>query len=443
MSGKSKVGYRFAGDIEIEKFDIISSKGNVTDITSLVTEISIYQNLFSHYLQCEIAISDGIAYLDSIGGFTGGEVIAISYKSKDKDLDFLNHFFGVYSLTDRQKVDEKIETYVLNCISIESYIASPQKISRAYGSNIISNMAKSVIEEFLYNNTAKDFYTGYKEILNTVVEKSITIDETDGLQKFIIPNFSPDETIDFFTSEADSDSHIPYYVFYEDSRGFNFRDLSKLIDSDTIDTFTYLQSNTDDGDEDGDTVVRDYQKIITFNVIRQTDFLKNINDGLFKSKTINLDILRKNKKEITYQYSNYHEKFKTLQPEKIIGEVQGDATIYMMNSRTGHDSDTVLSAENHFPKRMNDFISIKRSYGRHIFNTVLEVTLFGNSDLNVGNVIELVIPNSTTVKKSDKKEDKYLSGKYLITSLRNKFSGKTGQQFITILECVKDTGIPE
>ena len=72
---------------------------------------------------------------------------------------------------------------------------------------------------------------------------------------------------------------------------------------------------------------------------------------------------------------------------------------------------------------------------------MMEVSVPGNSELNVGDVIELNIPNATTINKLDGKKDKYLSGKYLITSLRHKFGGTTGTQFTTFIECVKDTGI--
>ena len=443
MAGKT--GYRFAGDIEIGKYVLLTTNGESIDITSVVTETNIFQNLFTHYIQAEIAVSDALAILDSIEGFTGGEIIAVSYKSKDKELDFLTQFFGVYDISERQRIDEKIETYILNCISVESYPASTKKISRAYGGsagNIISNMVSSVIDEFIYNSEIKDFYRNYKEALGVIVTKEVVVDPTNGVQKLVVPNLTADDTIDFFASESDSDTHIPYYVFYENSNGFNFRDINNIVQQEPKDTFVYIQSNTNDGDDKSETSIRDYQKIITYNVLRQTDYLMNSTGGLFKSKTINLDILKKRKREFIYEYDNFHSKFKTLQPNKIQGQVAGESVTYMMQSRDTHDCNcTVFGPENHLPKRINKFVNAKKSYQRHIFNTVVEVTLYGNSDLNVGDVIELDIPNSTTVKKADKVKDKYLSGKYIVTSLRHKFGGKTGQQFTTILECAKDTGI--
>lgn len=431
--------------VEIEKLVLVSSNGNsIDDITGLALETNIYQDLFSDFLSAEIQMSDALSLLDSIGGFTGGEILAVSFKSNSKDMEFINHIFGIHEVTDRMRVSDKVETYTLNCISIEAYYATPQKISRSYGGtsgSTISKMVSSVVNEFIYSSVAKDFYRNYKSVLNKAVTKEVNVDPTNGLQRIIVPNLSPNDAIRMFKSEADSDSHIPYYVFYEDSKGFNFKDLGNLVSTDPVEKYTYLQTNTNDLDEDGETVIKDYQKIISYDVLRQTDFLQNSNSGLFKSRLINIDILRKNKKEFVYEYDKFHEKFNKLNSEKILGEVQGDSYVYMMHSRNDHDSDSVMSVEDPLPKKINKFINVKKSYERHVFNTIVELALPGNSDLNVGNTITVVIPNSTTLDKKRKMEDKYLSGKYIITRLRHKFGGKSQSEFVTIVECAKDTGI--
>jgi hypothetical protein len=433
--------------VEIEKLILIAGNGttaSLDDITGLVLETNVYQDLFSHYISAELQISDALSLLDSIGGFTGGEILAMSFKTNSKDMEFVNHIFGVHEITNRMRVSDKVETYTLNCISIEAYYSSPQKISRSYGGSsgsTISSMASSVINEFIYNSYAKDFYRNYKSVLNKQIVKEVNIDPTNGLQKIIVPNMSPEDAIKMFLSEADSDTHIPYYLFYENSKGFNFKDLGNLVSQEPVDKFTYMQTNTNDLDDDGETVIKDYQKIISYDVLRQTDFLSNANYGLFKSRLINIDILRKNKKEFVYEYDKFQSKFNKLNSSKILGEVQGDSCVYMMHSRNDHDSDIVMSIEEPLPKKINKFINVKKSYERHIFNTVVELALPGNSNLNVGDTITVAIPNSTTLDKKKNIEDKYLSGKYVITKLRHKFGGKSQTEYVTLVECAKDTGI--
>jgi hypothetical protein len=72
---------------------------------------------------------------------------------------------------------------------------------------------------------------------------------------------------------------------------------------------------------------------------------------------------------------------------------------------------------------------------------VLEVSIPGDSELQVGDIVFLSIMPATNTKDQEGLEDKYLSGKYIITKLRQKMKGKTGDGFMTIFECAKDVRI--
>jgi len=442
MANKDNVkGYRFAGDIEIKGIVLIDTNGTSIDMSSVVLEVNIFQDLFQHYLQCEVAVSDALSLFTE--GSTGGEVLIISYRTRtDKNSEFKTHFFGVNTISDRQRIDEKIEAYILNGISAEAYNASVTKISRTYGSgggNTISNMIRSIVNEFVYNDAIKNIHNSYKSVLNVLPTKNIVFDSTNGTQKIIVPNLSVDDTIDFLCAEADCDNHTPYYIFFESTNGFNFKDLNSLITSEPKEKYSWVPANVKPEKQNSDTEVKDFQKIISFNLVRQSDILLNAREGLFRTKVINLDILQKNKNEVVFNYDNEYSRFSTLQTGQIPGSSEEPAIIYMMQSRTGHDSG-LYADENVLPKRVNQFISRKKSFQRHIFNIVMEVTIPGDSEITVGDVIELDIPNATTLDKLDGKRDKYLSGKYLITRARHKFGGKSGSEFNTIIQCVKDTG---
>lgn len=453
MAEEKVKGYRYAGDIDVKHVKLISQTGEIVDISSITAEVNVFQDLFEHYIQCEIVISDAVALLNSLkgdnkeiqGGFNGGEVIVVSYKTKSEELDYKNHFFGVYDLSDRKRLDDKNEIYVLNCISAEAYQTIPKKISRSYGDtkgNLISNMIKSIVNEFVYNKQIKDIHSSFKNVLQLGISKEVNIAPTNGFQRFIIPNMSVDDTIDFLAKESDCDTHVPYYIFWENSKGFNFNDLNNLVQQEPKEEYVYVSTNVRDNEDEPELAVRDYQKIIDFNVVRQTNILGNVKGGLFRQKTINLDILKKNKNEVVFNYEQEHSKFATLQKARIPGSVEGDPVVHLIQSRTGHDTCCpVFEPENHLPKRVNQFLARKTSYQRHIFNTLLEVTVPGNSEIDAGDVISLKIPNATTLEDGDGKQDKYLSGKYLVTKVRHIFGGKTGQQFTTVIECTKDTGI--
>jgi hypothetical protein len=79
-------GYRNPGDIEIKTLKFVSIAGQIIDIGPIVVEMNIFQNLFEHYLQCEIVLNDSLGIIQTLGngrsdengGFTGGELLFIS-----------------------------------------------------------------------------------------------------------------------------------------------------------------------------------------------------------------------------------------------------------------------------------------------------------------------------------------------------------------------------
>jgi len=453
MTQELKQGMVSPNDIDVRSILLISPSGQIIDISQITLEINIYQNVFEHYMQCDLVIGDALALLNSLegneqnntqGGFTGGEVLAVSYKTNSDDLDYKTHLFGLYTLTDRQRINEKSETYNISGISLEAYISATRRISRAYGSgagNLISNMVKSIIDEFIYNAEAKGIYQKFKGILNQIIEKEIYISPTNGQQVFVVPNATVDDAIDMLAVESDCDNHVPLYTFYEDTKGFKFIDFNQLILSEPVETYKYLTANLEDERNEKETDTSPYQKIISYTVNKQTDILFNANRGLFKSRTINLDLLRKKKTEYVFDYTKEQEKFNKMQNLTIPGSSEGESLVYMMQSRRGHDSDSVFSKETPLPKRYNDIASRRQSFKRQIFNSVVELTVNGNSELNVGECINVHIPRATTLDNDDRQQDKYISGKYIITKLRHKFGGNSGAEFMTFIECTKDSGI--
>jgi len=449
-------GYKHAGDVDVRAFKLITATGQVIDLESITVEFSVYQSLFEHYLQCDLILNDSLGLINTLnpikdgvtqGGFSGGDILVVSYRSNDDSLPYKNHVFALYEMTDRKRLEENSEAYFLSGISVEAYSASSQKISRAYGGsggNNISSMVKSITDEFVYSNSIKDLHRSLREAARFRVEKENDFDSTNGNHKFVLPNLAVDDAIDFLCKEADSDDHIPYYLFYENSKGFNFKNLGSLVSQEPKEKYSYIPSNFTD-------VYKDKKKqeyteatnIRSFDVIKQSDFLENLESGMFQSRNIFIDILKKNKREVVYKYDDYFPKFKKLQNLKIAGgETRGDPVVRMFTSRHDHESDALFTGEIPSSKKFSENLAQAEGYFSHIFNTQLEVVIPGDSELDVGDVIELNIPPATNVLDQVNVGDKYLSGKYLITKIRNKFLDDS-ESMSTILECVKDTGVKQ
>ncbi len=88
-------GYRNAGDIELKQLTLVSRSGQVFDISELMLEISIYQNLYDKNLTCEIVVSDASGLNDylkpsgkDVGGLAGSELILIQYRTPTEGVSF-------------------------------------------------------------------------------------------------------------------------------------------------------------------------------------------------------------------------------------------------------------------------------------------------------------------------------------------------------------------
>lgn len=421
-------GYRHPGDYNLDVCFLKLFDGTEKEIGGIGVEINVHQDISSHYMTCSVVIDDASDLLGNyvngfVGAINGLGTLTLKFKTASDDFDARELSFGIYKLTNRARINEKEETYVIHGISEEAYYTKSRKISRALGKGsggLISNMITGIHKEF--------FKT----------KKKLDVDKTKGLHKFVIPNLSVDDTIEFIRIEADSSSRAPYYFFYETFDGFKFKDLNVLVQQEPIETYQYLPMNMKSSDTTNSNI--DATNIISFVQKNEKDYLTKINKGQFKSKTINIDVHRKKKTEIVFDYENNFKKFNTISNASYPSyEIDDNAYVNLITSRTGHDTDSVMSAEAPVPKRINERKSFRNSYRETFFNQMLSVTIPGDSNVQAGDVVELDIPKATITNENseDRKADKYLSGKYLVARVRHKMQG---EMYTTEMDCVRDAG---
>jgi hypothetical protein len=411
-------GYRHAGDYFIDTCMLTLANGESADVKDIASEINIYQDLTKHYMECDIVVDDANGIISDFDGFA---IVRITFSTEDEDEKVLS--FAIYELTNKIRLTDREETYTLHGISEEAYITSSKKISRAFGKgsgNTVDKMVQGI----------------YKEFFNS--QKPIETDSTKSKHRFIIPNMTIDDTIKFMKREAVSDSIASVYFFYEDFNGFHFKDIATLIEQEPKETYKYHPMNFDSSDDSkSGSEYEDVNNIISYAQKKQKSYLQRIQNGQFKSNTINIDLLRKNKKEVKFDYDKQHTRFKTFSNKKFNSHDIGEnAVINLMTSRKDHDNDSILSPEGHIPKKINQQKAYRDSYMQN-FMQVVDVRISGNPNINVGDIVDLQIPKMGLVKDKDEKTDKYVSGKYLITSARHQF---TGRMYTISLECVRDAG---
>jgi len=441
--------------VEIDRLELVTDTGQTIKLDNLVDEINIYQDLWEPFMQCDVVITDAVDLFDKMDyfgnrqpGFTGHELIIIRYTSTfpDSNKKKKAHAFIINKILRRWRDEEKKEIIVLQLNSLESFIAVDKKISRTYGhtskleSKTIDKYVKSIVDEFIYNTGAKSAYSNIGKATSVNIKKENTFSPTKSRMNYLIPNLDPISAIARLANEADNVTDIPLFTFYEDSNGFHFSDITSLVGlKEPKNTYSYEPSNYAEAGSTG--YMTDLFKIQEYDLVKSTDMIRAKNKGLFKSTAINIDILRKNKREVGYDYSKSGPFFAKLNDagggSLVTGNSDPNARLIMRTTRFLHDNQEFFTGpgkENPLPTINNMLANKRAAYMQHITNIVLNITINGNSELNVGDQISVLIPQATTL--DGRKHDKYLSGIYLITKLRHTIQQ---DKMATILEIAKDT----
>lgn len=414
QSESNPKGYRHPGDYEIDTCYLSLPDGTGQEVKTILTELNIYQSLNKHYMECDIILNDAKGIIQD---FDGIGILQITFKTTDQDE--INLSFALYELSNKARLTDRQETYTLHGISEEAYITTTKKISRAFGKgsgNTIDKMISGLYKEFFKSS------------------KKIDIDPVKSKSRFIVPNYTVDDAITFMCEEANSDSVASKFYFYENFDGYNFKDLNTLVRGESIETFKYNPMNFDTAEDDGE--FDDAKHIISFAQSTQKNYLTRVLSGQFKSRTINIDLHRKNINEVKFDFDKQYKKFNTFAKKKFNHhEIDQDSVINLTTTRKGHDNDPIMSAEKHVPKKINEEKPFRDSYIEN-FMQVVNIKIAGDPTINVGDVINIQIPKMGEVEE-DERDDKYVSGDYLISAARHHFNG---EMYVTSLQCVRDAG---
>jgi hypothetical protein len=434
--------YRFPGDFVLENLELIDKSGTPTNILPLSLELNVLQNIFQPFMKLEIAVNDSAGFVNAVPrGLSGGETVYVAFKTRDPEFETMKMLFAVNGVKHRERTTTGNEKYIIEAFSLEHFNVIDKKISKAFGigsGKKINEIVEIIFDEFIMTPEIKSIYQLYEKEGREVTKKGLeTAHTTTGLHKCVIPRYNPIEAISYLSSEAVDDDVASKLLFYENFLGYQFRSLGKLVKEEPKgEEYHYHPSsyNTDS-----------YKKgmnayfIKKLERIKESDLTEQMSDGLFAATTIELDPLRKDFTKTIYKYQDEVERFSKLNKFTIPGGADDNAIVHLKTSRRGHDVDPVFSEEN--PLAQRDVLKdpIRDSYLKHLTNQVIRITVPGNSQLNVGDVIDCKFTPATSFQEG-KEEDKYTSGKYLITKCRHSI---TKEMYDTHLECVKDTGTEE
>ena len=140
---------RFAGDVSIDKIQIITSSGFYQDITGQVITMQFYEDLFSPFISGTIYIKESLDFVN-LFPFVGEEFVDMEITTPSSDKPGIKGRYYIYKLSNRELIGDRSVVYELHFISVEALIDMNKKVSKVYVGNVAD-----LVKGFLTDKTNK------------------------------------------------------------------------------------------------------------------------------------------------------------------------------------------------------------------------------------------------------------------------------------------------
>lgn len=407
---------RFAGDVSIDKVQIITPTGFYQDITAQVLNIQFYEDIFAPFITGSIVVKESFDLIN-LFPFVGEEFLDLEVTTPTLKDSSIKGKYYIYKLTDREHLGDKNVVYQIHFISVEAIADMNKKVSKTFSGKI-----SDLVEQFV-----KDKNIGLES------DKKIIIDPTNNNVKYISNYWSPVKNLNYLCGNAVNKNKTPNYVFFENRDGFYFISLENLYQNTVTSEFVYDKYTRDklpDG-RDIRNVNEDYKRILEINIPVAHDYMDRLRNGMLASRQFSYDITKK-----TYNVKNYNmlTRFKD-QKHLNTYPINSDKVVFRSNS-------TIIN----FPKNYGNFtgygdVTNAQSNQERIStlkmaeSNKINITVPGRTDYTVGQKIAIVLYRVEPASKKDRDlTDKMFSGYYLIAAINHVIDREKHQCYMELIK---------
>ena len=420
--------FLYPGQSELDGVLIVGSSGMRKEVSAIVAEFNLYQNLDSPHMSGSILLNDGDDVSSSLP-LMGNERLMFSLRTPGRDpIDYNVYHAMIYNVKKRTNQTNSSHTVLCNFTTLDNFKNVHTKISKAYNGEI-SEIVKKLLR------TDKD---GIES------PKLLNIETTKGIRKFVFPNISPFAAINMLKEEAiAAEGNSAHYLFYENPEGYHFRSLNSLLgkskELSTKSKGTYIYhhpSSATAGASGRQNPDASMETILNWEIHDNTNTFLNFKTGMYSSTLLTHDIFNKNVQKFEY---DYEAKYKSRNSANMASHSHGPivSTLKQSNGKSlteQYQAKTFLhptgkglfvkteeEKDNAIHNNVNDWLqeSIAR-YVERISHFILKIETYGNTDLMVGHIINIVIPKNTSIAESGTESiDRFLSGRYVVTHINH------------------------
>jgi len=409
--------YTRLNDVEISSLYMEFEGGGRVDLKPLFVNFSFVEDISVSAISGSVFVKDAVNLLNSFP-ITGHEFIVIEYRTPGIDAEYLTFRFRVVGVSDRVRSDnERVEVYKIKFVSDKAATNMSQKVSKSYKGKI--------------SDIAKDIYKTYFN------------DELDALEtksdfKFIFPRWTPFQCLEWLSLRAipAKNEKETNYFFFETVNGHRFYSLSELASQKPKISYYQMPVGTRVEERGPKNFGREFLNVQDIRFMKTVEKMDEMMDGAFGSVLYQHDVTTKSWGRKVFDYFKDTNDVRKVAPEK----VTRSNTLYTKSPQSLVALTTKQSGlmGKDYPNVQNQDEWLQQGISsKSLLNTIrVRVRVAGNSELHVGDVLNLYIPKTGSLDTSEVDwYDEVLSGKYIITTLRNTF---TSNEYTTTMMLSKD-----
>ena len=416
MSNSSTL--KFAGEVNVDKVKIITSKGVYQDISAQVINIQYYEDLFSPFITGSLIVKDMLD-LVNLFPFVGEEFVELEVSTPTLEKSKIKGRYYIYKMTNRELIGDSAVVYQLHFISVEAVIDLNKKISKVYTGSPAKLLKQLIGEE----------YNGLQS------KKEVFAEETSRDVKFIANYWSPSKCISYLTELAVNKNNIPSYVFFENRDGFYFMSLDSLYTANVYQEFKYDKYTRDDL-PNGKTVrnvQEDYKRATSVSIPTGFDYMDRVSKGAYASKALSWDITNKK-----YNVKNYN-MFDNITKQNHLNEypLASQNAILKTNSLVVNYPRAVGSFSGFGDTSNFKNFQQRNSLLKLAEASKIQMSVPGRTDYTVGQKVKVTLNRVEPISDKDTDmQDKMFSGHYLISAINHYITRESHECH---MELIKDS----
>lgn len=409
---------------KIDEVVIVTKSGKI-DVSSIFTEINIFDSILMPVMSGNIMIRDSLNLSGQLY-FDGSESLLISLK-KDQDSNDLSFkkAFRIYKQTDRIADGPATVKYLLHFVSDELIYSDQQRINQSY-ENKYSEIVKSILIDYLKVP---------KNNLGGIYEPS------SGIKKVIIPNLRPLEAIQWCAKRAVDLNYSANFLFFQNITGYNFATLSTLLSQKEIIDIKYQTKNLDNNTAFNEMQGARYLEILSLN-----DIIDKTRSGVNAGKFIGFDPVTRSIKTKNISYGDHYLNMTHGNKNPNFSSIQNRDGMENSEAFNSRKTVSIFGYEKQFSKyiKKKDPTSIskeenienwyfqRKAIFKNLMSKKLKIVMPGNFQLSSGFNVNVDAPQIGVFNKNSNENDKSISGKYMIVASRQIISFEKHETIIEV-----------